>query len=347
MTNNPTKRKIQRAHTPEEKSLIQTQYTARKALTAIMQDTVGRAQVVLVSVSGANNPIPLRQLPSVRNRIGDIVQSMFTRNGQAFAENGVTAVSPLARVINQGVAQATFGAVKTQHDWMRKHVPADVFRWLAGNTLLREQFAPNPLAQYDPAHTWVDPNGYTLSDRIWQNGVRTRLKVDQLLTEGIRQGRPAVEIAAQLERFLRPDRAAFRTHKPYGSDGSFDALRLVRTEITAAHGRAYIAAARANPYVETINWNLSPSHPRTDVCDDLADRSPYALTDVPQYPAHPHCLCYLTSNMRPVDEVTAELREMMARGEPPPYTTPANLYGFLVELLGAALVGLIADLIFG
>ncbi|PJF23673.1 MAG: hypothetical protein CUN53_21700, partial [Phototrophicales bacterium] len=50
-------------------------------------------------------------------------------------------------------------------------------------------FSPNALAQYEPAHTWVDPKGYRLSDRIWRTGEITRQRIDALIAEGIREGK--------------------------------------------------------------------------------------------------------------------------------------------------------------
>jgi hypothetical protein len=125
----------------------------------------------------------------------------------------------------------------------------------------REVFAPNPLAGYDAPHLWVDPNGYQLSDRIWRTAGETRRKVDAFLEDGIAQGRGALSLSRDLERFLHPGRQLKRTKTPYGTDASYDAMRLARTEISRAAAEAHEAAAEANPFIEKLRWKLSPQHP--------------------------------------------------------------------------------------
>jgi hypothetical protein len=125
----------------------------------------------------------------------------------------------------------------------------------------RQVFAPNPLADYDPPHLWVDPNGYRLSDRIWRTTSETRRKVDGFLEDGIARGRGALKLSKDLERFLHPGRQLKRTKTPYGTDASYDAMRLARTEITRAASQAHELAAQANPFVEKLRWKLSPQHP--------------------------------------------------------------------------------------
>jgi hypothetical protein len=276
----------------------------------------------------------------------------------AYASDGATPLSPYAKLVNQWVAYTTVKIVQHQRDWMKRNVPEDVFNWLAGavrpsnvsemiNVAARmlPGFVPNALANYDPLHRWVDPNGYMLSDRIWRLGTDTRSRLDAMLAESIRNGDSALTISKKAERFMLPGRAALRTDKPYGKDASYRGMVLGRTEITRAHGEVTLITARLNPYVSGMDWALSVSHPKFDVCDQLATlgmgggriREPYGLYDVPGYPVHPQCLCTLlsvvTSNMA---QVTADLRAFMEAGEPPPLT-PAADDSLLWILLGSAL----------
>ena len=173
-------------------------------------------------------------------------------------------------------------------------------------------FRPRALARYDPAHRWVDPNGYRLSDRIWRASTETRRKIDFVVAQGIQEGKSAVEIANDLEAFLLPERTRVITRTPYGSKGSFDARRLARTEITRAHAQADEASAALNPFVTEMSVNLSASHPQTDICDEAAAASPFPKDAIPaqyQIPLHPHCLCYYTYQQAPVQETIDALRE--------------------------------------
>ena len=161
----------------------------------------------------------------------------------------------------------------------------------------------------DDTRSWVDPRGFTLSDRIWSARASDRAAIEGILREGIAAGEDPLLVARRLEVYLTPEGRRLETTTPpvrrgtpeeYRSGkGSYAARRLARTEITRAHGQATIQAAERNPFVTGVRWNLSPSHPKVDICDEHASRDTglgrgvYRVRDVPRYPAHPHCLCNL------------------------------------------------------
>lgn len=188
--------------------------------------------------------------------------------------------------------------------------------------LIAEQlFRPNPLATYDAPHTWVDPNGYRLSDRVWNTAGNTRQRLDAYLETAIREGRGALQMSRELEQFLIPGRG-LRTSKPYGVNASFDGMRLARTEISRAAQEAHRMAAAMNPFVSGMKWNLSARHPRVDICDDLARGGPtgdgvYSVEAYPSRP-HPQCLCF-SSNVQIanadaiLDELQADIRATRPR----------------------------------
>ncbi len=201
----------------------------------------------------------------------------------------------------------------------------------------------DPLHRFVAPHKWVDPRGYRLSARIWQNGMRTRQKIDRIVQQGIMQGQGALLTARELEQamMLQPGRDLIITRKPYGTKVNYDAMRLARTETTAAFGRATMAAARANPFVNGIRWNLSGSHPDIDPCDQRA--GDYTLRNVPLYPEHPQCLCFLTPIPIPAREVNAAIRARI-RAERPAPATPAAMNAFLAALGVAALMNYLPNL---
>lgn len=221
---------------------------------------------------------------------------------------GQTPRSPFANLLYDGIEGATRVAVEQQVGTLERRVrDRRVLAWLTG---------PRPYAVleqrgvYDPFHSWVDPNGYTLSDRVWRAGIEERARIDRLLDYHIGQGAAAVDIAELLEDFLTPGARLIRTRTPYGREGSYAARRLARTEITAAAGRATVNASIANPFTAGVQWSLSGSHPHTDICDDYARGGPngdgiYPPNEVPPYPPHPHCLC----NLSPV--VVGDTRDLV------------------------------------
>lgn len=297
----------------------------------------------LVGAARTDGKIARRDLKAVQADVRLMIQRTFVGpdGRSAYAADDRTPLSPFAQTLNKWAVQVTAQIVSKHADMMRTSLPADVAAWLArGRRFVAEQVTtPDAFEGYSAMWDWEDPRGLQLSDRIWNVSLETQRRVDALIADGVRRGRSAVAIARELERFLLPGRAALRTTRPYGQDVSFYAMRLARTEITRQAGQVFIAAARMNPFVEAIVWNVSGSHPKPDECDTLAAGSPYPVDNVPSYPAHPLCLCYLTTVMQPVGEVVDELRAMMEAGETP-YVTPFDLRGFLEQLLGPLLAGL-------
>lgn len=187
-------------------------------------------------------------------------------------------------------------------------------------TLLARQYG------FDSTRTWVDDNGYRLSDRVWRSRLAVRRQIDQILRDAIANGTDALEITDILEQFLDPEFAPVRnaagklirnqakgivTEWPGRSGfGSFAARRLARTEITRALGMSTIETARRTPFATGIIWRVSGRHPKPDECDDNADRSPFKVNEVPRYPAHPQCLCTISIDTEPdTDKIVESLRQ--------------------------------------
>ena len=183
---------------------------------------------------------------------------------------------------------------------------------------------------FDDTRSWVDPNGYKLSDRLWFAREDLRRNLDAMIVESLRTGEDAIKTSKRIERFLNPRYAPIRdargriirdkrkgvyTGTPRDGMGSFPARRLMRTEVTRAHGKATIEAAKK--LGNAIRWSLSGSHPKADKCDENAQGSSrginvpgvYRIADVPAYPNHPQDLCHLQHwALKSDDDLVAELR---------------------------------------
>lgn len=203
----------------------------------------------------------------------------------------VPAGSPLGAILRPAVAGVALKPIRDTLGGLRG-VDGRIDRERAKLALVK------PRGQYDAFHLFVDPGGHRLSDRIWNTGVEVRARVDRLMEYHIAQGTSAVDIAKLLDPFMTPGGRIAKTKTPYGSEGSYAARRLARTEVTAASGRAVMAASAANPFVGGVQWRLSGSHREPDQCDVNAHGGPngdgiYAPENVPRYPNHPHELCSL------------------------------------------------------
>lgn len=373
--------------------LTQALSGARKDISAMFKDASDRMLGVLTSAADSDGRIDPRRDEDIQRRLGDITQSLFVGSDgrRAYMDDGITPLAPLPGILNKWYVWIVYQNVKAQHDWMQRHIPEDVFAFLSNgrarpliqevdNPFLRGAdesidaykkrlddlriFRPNPLAELDPnrrwvpMHRWNDPNGYRLSDRIWQNSIRTRVKIDALVGEAIREGQGALQLAKKLEQFLLPERAPLRTKKPYGTDASADAMRLARSEIARAANYAAFTAAYMNPYVDKIDVRRSPNgDSRCPICPQHATigiggerlREPYSINsaDLPIY--HPNCKCLVVGVITDSPRtVTARLRAVVQDAQREllePIMTPAQLNQFTQQLLGQSLMNMMAQVL--
>lgn len=175
-----------------------------------------------------------------------------------------------------------------------------------------------------------DARGLDLSSRIWrvsenmsstisqaiQNGIVRGYSANQAARDYIAQGVPvpddiAAEAAAggadsvgraAADALLNPDAGI-------STQAAFE--RVLRTEMNRAYTQAYATAALQHPDAAGVKFNLSPAHPRADICDLYANANLYGLgpgvypdaSSCP-YPAHPNTLSFLTTVFN--DQVSAE-----------------------------------------
>ena len=347
----------------------------RNAFAIMIQSARPRILVALTEQADSDGIIPPRMALRVAREVGAVVQSLFVdvRRRRAYDNDGITPLAIYPFLLNKALARVEYEAIYNHTKWLRRTLSHELFNWLATSRArgsiseipreveakFRALFVSTADLFYDPAHRFVAPDGYQLSERIWNMSKRTRRNIDRTVARGIKEGVGAIELSNRLESMLLPERARIRTTgvrtiaqddvRPqplvgaqrlyWGRRVSYDAMRLARTELTAAFGRATIASAETNPYIDKIKWELSPSHPRVDICDDYAANGPYARKDLPPYPAHPHCLCALipqvVANPREVNPA-AKRRARRARlfqpGKPAPVFARPNGTAFSISL---------------
>lgn len=187
----------------------------------------------------------------------------------------------------------------------------------------------------DSTRSWVDPNGYRLSDRLWLTNKRSREAIDKEIRRALLSGEDALVAADNLERWLHPWMRP--TRDPWGFivvdnrpglsgspilswgprgqyPGSYSTRRLMRTEISRIGGQETDEIAISlGLYVQ---WLISNRHPKRDNCDNNAEGSSpgmppgvYTVSDCPHHPDHPHCLCTKTTyDPRSDDQIIADIR---------------------------------------
>ena len=166
--------------------------------------------------------------------------------------------------------------------------------------------------------------GLYLSDRIWQQGENYRSAVRDIIQEAVATGQDAVKTARMLEQYVRQGKQTLARDYPemmkrmggrIPGDICYEALRLARTEMTAAFGEGTLAAAQASPSYIGMKWVLSHSHPLFDICDHLAAHDEglgegvYAPGNEPPFPGHPNCICHLIPVHEQPEEFVKRLKK--------------------------------------
>jgi hypothetical protein len=148
-----------------------------------------------------------------------------------------------------------------------------------------------------------------LSLRVYRNSSTAAETVNSIVRQELIRGTSARKIAARVRPLIDPNTRG---------GVSYAAMRLGRTELNNAFHSAQLAEADRD-WVNGVKWNLSNSHPRTDICNIYAEhkedelpRGVWSKGSVPSKP-HPHCLCYMTYDMMSPDNALALILSRTAR----------------------------------
>lgn len=166
--------------------------------------------------------------------------------------------------------------------------------------------------------------GLNLSDRIWEQSQKTRRTLGTIVREAIAAGEHPYKVAELLEIYVREGAQTIVAQYPnmverlegnIPMDMSYESLRLARTESAAAFGAGVRTSAELNPSSKGIQWRTSNAGNVCSVCVEIANRDVglgkgvYPLHLLPEYPAHPNCLCVLSEVVEDTDDFIDRLLE--------------------------------------
>lgn len=178
-------------------------------------------------------------------------------------------------------------------------------------------------------------DGLLLSDKIWLKSQQYRDTIKSILQASVLEGKDCVKVAKSLETYVKKGKKTFVDEYPNMINRignrvpmrlNYEALRLARTEMTAAYGAGVLASANISPASQAVKFMLSTAHPKMDMCDNIClsddfglGRGIYPLDQAPEYPFHPNCLCIIMT----VEEQPEALVERLLRWNNDPYTEPS------------------------
>lgn len=183
-------------------------------------------------------------------------------------------------------------------------------------------------AQYKNDWKLMAIGSYALTFIDRQNGVAisTEKTVNNIVTLGIKQGFGAKELIETLKDYINPNTKAEKpfdiARKALGASKDFrpkDVLagsvqtnlyEITRNEAAELWRNMTEDAYRDAEWVKGYRWELSGSHPATDICDDLAEHGVYEKNEERPY-SHGHCLCDWVPELLTISEMR-ELLETQA-----------------------------------
>ncbi len=168
--------------------------------------------------------------------------------------------------------------------------------------------------------------GYTFSKSVWNTAGDFPVQMNRVVAAGIAQGRDVIDIArditayvndgktAMIKRYGKLKRGTAKFAQRISDDVSWQALRLVRSELYMSLQNASVAQGKATCAADgKYDWVLSGGGQHSCICGTLADNSPYGQTRIPNYP-HPNCRCTITPRLRDEKKFNADLKRW-AEGE--------------------------------
>jgi hypothetical protein len=262
----------------------------------------------------------------------------------------------LFQAARREAALIPFGTLAVQH----RHYVGRAAEVEESRMLQEREDLPYPLFEpalqelLDAAAARLYSDGFVLSDRIWNLDADSLAGIRGIIGTGIAEANSAWNLAQQLEGYLgfgqdcprwtstrlrltkkqiaAGDRRGLISGNPCGSSGvAYNALRLARNEIQIAHHAATDLLFAKMPWVEKEQIVLSPSHPVTDVCDDVISAAPDGDGTYEKgtiiLPIHVQCLCWKRSVLMPPGQFAGQLRDWVSGAEWPAMDEYAALLG--------------------
>lgn len=168
--------------------------------------------------------------------------------------------------------------------------------------------------------------GLNLSAKLWNQSQVYKDSLEATISTALEKGMSAVTLSKRISKYLNdwPSLQADYQEK-FGKatncyDCEYRSIRLARNEINIAYRTAEQLRWQQFDFILGYKIKLSGSHPRYDICDDLAGDYPKDFKFVGW---HPNCLCYTVPIVMSEEEYWSDSRE----NSPNMITAPPNNLG--------------------
>ncbi len=147
--------------------------------------------------------------------------------------------------------------------------------------------------------------GFTVSQKIWNQHYNFKRELEYAISSGIERGQSAIALSKRISKYLHDFPSLQKDYgERYGhavdcQNCEYRSIRLARSEINMAYRAAEQTRWQQMDFIKGYEIKLSHSHPKTDVCDQLAGVYPkwFHWTGW-----HPNDLCYVVPVVMSDDE---------------------------------------------
>lgn len=291
----------------QRKKLIQYLASVEKQLTNLYGRTY-RAVLELADVRKAieaGDTFTWQGNPAAEKRLNQYLKDLATKAG-VIVENGVRKGYSQGEKSAQAPILAKLGTTDS-----KKKAVAEICE-----AATKERRAQGMTGH---AYATAERGGLTISGRVWNLTGNAKQELETIIQNGILEGKSPGEVASGLKGYLNNPNALFRrvrnketgnlelsqaAKKYHPGQGVYrsaykNALRLVRTEMSAAYRRAEWESYQNNPLITSYEIRLSNNHTTTvkgkvkrlvDICDKLAGVYPKSFLWTGW---HPQCRCMM------------------------------------------------------
>lgn len=272
------------------------------------------------SINKVLNDVARDVAKEIRSRYKDGDASKYLSNIDSHLKNKAEQInSKLTEEFDKGIKFSVEAGLHQSKETTLSYFKKSKIDW---KPIERTFFRENIAAVEDMKSRTI--KGLNLSDRIWDKSKKARDSMGMIIEDAIKEGENPLDIADMLETYVRKGANTFAVDYPnmmerlghnLPMDLNYESLRLARTETAAAFGNAAIKGASINPGSKGIQWRISNAGVTCDICLDYSNHNSglgkgvYTVGDLPEYPAHPNCLCVLIEVMEDTGDFVDRLTE--------------------------------------
>lgn len=151
-------------------------------------------------------------------------------------------------------------------------------------------------------------DGLKLSDRVWLLDKRTKQEIERIVMQNVLSGGSASDkvTLSALENLLNPNYTPAKLTSLHGRRVSYEASRLLRTEMSVAFNEADRLSSEKNPGSTGQKWLIA-----IGACEKCEPLNGEPVEKVGYPPLHSNCRCTTLNDVMGVEEFTDKYIDFM------------------------------------